>query len=435
MAIDTLYRATWDYAWHSAAYLELARISSLKGNIAKALQEVEESLTTNSRNNSAINLKASLLRANGDFAEAAEVLEPLLVNDPLDFRAANESFLTIKPWATCRRLKELAALNVKMRDFNQNYLELAAGYMNDGLLTEAADILMRFKGDDPEISYYLGYLADRKGNKQEAAKYFSKGSVQSVDYCFPFRLETVNVLETALKYKPDDSRAYYYLGDILYDKQPEKAIGFWEQAVKYDPDLAIAYRNLGWGYYHHQGDGLKAIASYEKAMGLKKDEPVYYEELDALYEMSNAPVDKRLKMFEGNNATVSKRDDAFARQLTVLTLAGKADEAVKYLTGRKFSYREGDSRVREVIIDAHLMLGKKYFADKNYSKALEEFLLAQVPEEEAGGSRTGNRNIQVDYYIGLAYEALGNRSKAKASLHCQQTVDRSTSYIKILPGT
>jgi len=431
-AIDTLYRATWDYAWHSAAYLELARISSLKGNIAKALQDVEESLTTNSRNNSAINLKASLLRANGDFAEAVEVLEPLLVNDPLDFRAANESFLTAKVMGNLPKAeKELAALNIKMRDFNQNYLELAAGYMNDGLLTEAADILMRFKGDDPEINYYLGYLADKKGNKPEAAKYFSKGSVQSVDFCFPFRLETVNVLETALKYKPDDSRAYYYLGDIMYDKQPEKAIGFWEQAVKYEPDLAIAYRNLGWGYYHHQGDGLKAIASYEKAMGLKKDEPVYYEELDALYEMSNAPVDKRLKMFEGNNATVSKRDDAFARQLTVLTLAGKPDEAVKYLTGRKFSYREGDSRVREVIIDAHLMLGKKYFADKNYNKALEEFLLAQVPEEEAGGSRTGNRNIQVDYYIGLAYEALGNRSKAKSFFTLSTDREsRSTSYIK-----
>ncbi len=59
------------------------------------------------------------------------------------------------------------------------------------------------------------------------------------------------------------------------------------------------------------------------------------------------------------------------------------------------------------------MLGKKYLAEKNYDKALAEFLLAQVPEEEAGGSRAGNRNLQVDYFIGLAYDAMGNRSKAK----------------------
>ncbi len=431
-AIDTLYRASWDYAWHSSAFLELARISSIKGNISKALDQVNESLSTNVKNNSAICLKASLLRASGDFEGAKTTLDPLLKNDPLDFRASNESYLTAKASGELANAeKELASLTIKMRNFDQNYLELAVGYLNDGMVAEAKDVLSRFKGNNPIVSYYLGYIADKTGDRQEAAKYFKSGSEQSVDYCFPFRLETINVLETALRYTPGDSRAYYYLGNILYDKQPEKAIGYWEQAVKYGPELAIAHRNLGWGYYHQLGDGLKAIASYEKAMSLKKDEPVYYEELDALYEMSNAPVEKRLKMFEGNNETVSGRDDAFARQLTVLTLAGKPETAVEYLTGRKFSYREGDSRVRDNIIDAHLMLGKKYFAGKDFKKALDEFLLAQVPEEEAGGSRSGNRNIQVDYFIGTAYEALGNRSKAKSYFTLSTGREtRSSSYIK-----
>jgi tetratricopeptide (TPR) repeat protein len=170
-------------------------------------------------------------------------------------------------------------------------------------------------------------------------------------------------------------------------------------------------------------------------MSLEKDEPVYYEELDALYEMSNAPVEKRLALFEGNNETVSKRDDAFARQITVLTLGGKPEKAVGYLTGRKFNYREGSSRVRDIIIDAHLMLGKKLMAAKNYDRALEEFLLAQVPEEEAGGSRSGNRNLQVSYFIGTAWEALGSRSKAKKyySLSTSQE-SGSSSYIKYYQG-
>ena len=42
-AIDTLYRATWDYAFHSAAYIELARISCLKGDLQKALGQINES--------------------------------------------------------------------------------------------------------------------------------------------------------------------------------------------------------------------------------------------------------------------------------------------------------------------------------------------------------------------------------------------------------
>jgi tetratricopeptide (TPR) repeat protein len=147
--------------------------------------------------------------------------------------------------------------------------------------------------------------------------------------------------------------------------------------------------------------------------------------------MSNATVERRLALFEGNNEIVSKRDDAFARQITVLTLAGKPDKAVEYLTGRKFNYREGSSRVRDIIIDAELMLGKKYFAEKDYNKALENFLLAQVPEEEAGESRSGNRNLQVDYFIGTAYEALGNKTKARNyfTMSTGQQA-RTTSYIK-----
>jgi len=435
-AIDTLYRAAWDYAFHSAAYLELARISSLRGEMQKALDQVNESLSTNSRNNSAIGLKSSILRRLGRFDKAIEILDDVLENDPLDFRAQNEIYLNFKQLGDNQKTEQaLADLTVKMRDYDQNYLELGIAYLNDGMIDDAEDVFKRFKEKNPLICYYLGYIADKKGNKSDATKLFMEGSDLSVDYVFPFRFETIEILKLASENNPDDAKPLYYLGNLLYDKQPEKAIECWENSVALDPSLAIAHRNLGWGYYHHLGDGLKAIASYEKAIDLKKDEPVYYEELDALYEMSNAPVEKRLALFEDSNETVLKRDDAFARQIIVLTLAGKPDRAVEYLTGRKFSYREGSSRARDMIIDAHLMLGEKYFDSKDYDKALEQFLLAQVPEEEAGGSRSGNRNLQASYYIGKAYEALNNKSMARkyyALSTSQESI--SSSYIKFYQG-
>ncbi len=435
-AIDTLYRATWDYAWHSAAYLELARIASVQGDFTKALALINESLSTNSRNNSAITFKAGIQRRNGDFEGAGKTLEAILQSDPLDFRAANESYLIAR--ASGNKMKadnELAQLISKMRDFAFNYLETAVGYINDGMQDEAADILQRFKGKNPIISYYLGYLSDYKGNKTEAGNYFNSGKGQSVDYIFPFRLETVKVLETALRYDPSDARAYYYLGNILYDKQPEKAIGYWEKSVEADPALAIAHRNLGWGYYNHSGDGYKAISEYEKALELEKTEPIFYEELDALYEMSNAPVEKRLSLFEGSNEITGKRDDTFARQISVLTLAGESEKAVEYLEGRVFNYREGSSRVRDIIIDAHLILGIKQMKEGNSKEALENFLLAQVPEEEATGGRSGNRNIQVNYYIGLAYEAMGNKAKAKNYFTLSaEGNSRSSDFVKYYQG-
>ncbi|MBN2667563.1 MAG: DUF5107 domain-containing protein [Bacteroidales bacterium] len=435
-ATDTLFRATWDYAFYSAAYLELARISSIRGDFSSALDRVDESLSTNSRNSSAIALRASLLRKLGRNGEALEMISRPASEDPLDFRIANELYLLSRDSGDDHKTsRALESVTMKMRDHAQNYLELAVAYMNDGLADEAEDVLKRFKGKNPLVSYYLGYISHRKGNRDEAARLSREGSSLSVDYVFPFRLETVDVLKTVSEYDPTDSKPWYYLGNLLYDKQPARAIEAWENSVRLDPSLAIAHRNLGWGYYRHYGDGVKAIASYEKAISLNRNEPVYYEELDALYEMSNSPVSKRLALFDGNNEVVSARDDAFARQITVLTLAGKPEKAVEYLEGKQFSYREGSSRVRDIMIDAHLMLGRKYMAEKNYSKALDQFLLAQVPEEEAGGSRFGNRNYQVDYFIGTAYEALRSKGKAKKSFQMSTAREAlSSSYIRYYQG-
>jgi tetratricopeptide (TPR) repeat protein len=414
-AIDTLYRATWDYAWHSAAYYQLAQISVSRGDFEKALFQINESLSTNTRNNSAVALKASILRLQGNHKEAISILKEVIKTDPLDFRLNFEYYLTVRASGQVQEAgRNLKSLTEMMRGFDQNYLDLAVGYINDGLLSDAEEVLLRFTGHYSIIEYYLGYLNDQLGNSAKATDYFKIASDMSTDYVFPHRLKTIDVLQTALKYNPGDGKAYYYIGNILYEKQPTKAIENWENAIKHDPDLAIAYRNLGWGYYRHYGDGYKAISYYEKAITLNKNEAIYYYELDALYEMSNAPIEKRLALFDGKNEIVKNRDDAFIRQIAVLTLSGQSEKAVDYLDGIQLGYREGSSQGREVMIDAYLMAGKKFLERNEAEKALAHFLKAQVPEEEAGSARFGNRDIQVNYYIGRAYETLGNKQQSES---------------------
>lgn len=433
-AEDTLYRATWDYAWHSAAYYQLAQISAQKENWDKALYQVNESLATNARNNRAIALKASMLRKMDRAAEAVAVLRPVAETDPLDFRIHNELYLNLKKTRAAGEADRVfATMSERMRNNGQNYLELAAGYINDGLYADAKEVLLRFSGGQPEILYYLGFLEKELGNDGAAARYFEQASARPTDYVFPYRLETLNVLKSALKSNPRDGKAFYYMGNILYEKQPEKAMGYWHEAVQHQPDLAIAFRNLGWGYYRHYGDGVKAIESYEKAISLNRSEAIYYTELDALYEMSNAPVEKRIKLFEGSNEVVKNRDDSFIRQIAVLTLAGQAEKAVEYLDGMTFSYREGTSRAREVMIDAHVVAGMKCLTDGNPLKALEMFQGALVQDEEAGSARFGNRDIQVNYLIGKALKATGDTEEAlqyfkKAVEHGIQPSDLMAYY-------
>lgn len=413
-AIDTLYRATWDYAYHSSAYFELTQISSMQGDFKKALHQINESLSTNMKNNRAIGLKASIQRRMKDYKGASETISKAVVKDPLNFRLANEAYLIAKESGNTSLAKtELASFSIKMRDFDLNYLELAVGYVNEGFFNEAQDVLKRFNGNNPIVNYYLGYIQHKLGNKEQAAKQFKIANSLSEDNCFPFRLETIKILKTAIDYNNADGKAYYYLGNILYNKQPAIAIKYWEEAVKYETELAMAYRNLGWGYYRHYEDYQKAIPFYEKAILLDKSIAIFYAELDNLYELNNSSIEKRLKIFEGNSKVIRVRDDAFISQITVLTLARKPDLAVQHLKGKQFSFREGNSRVREVIIDAQLTLGMQFLGKKKYTKALEHFLLAQVPDEEAGSARSGNRSLQINYFIGLAYEALKDNTNAE----------------------
>jgi len=191
--------------------------------------------------------------------------------------------------------------------------------------------------------------------------------------------------------------------------------------------MAIAWRNLGFGYYHSSGDIKKAIGSYEKALSLKKDDPIYYSELDPLYEMNNTPVETRSKLFESSHEVVKQRDDSFVREIMVLNLSGQADKAVEYLKNSSFHFREGSSRVRDITVDAHLLLGKKLLAEKKNQQALEQFLsVSDAPDIDDSEVASDLRNPQINYYIGLTYEALGKKNESKAYL--------SKSKDQILPG-
>lgn len=413
-AIDTLYRATWDYAFHAPAYFQLAQLSSNKGDYNKALEEVNKSLRTNNIDNRAIALKVALLRQLGKNDEALLILQAILKDDPLDFRIRNEYYLILQKQNELSKAQEvLSSIEKDMREFDDNYLELAVSYINDGLFKEAEEVLLRYNGNNPFFDYYLGYIEDKRDNREKATGYFKKAAGHTVDYIFPYRLESVNILKKAMEYNPSDGKAYYYLGNILYEKQPEVAIKYWEKATEVTPALPIVYRNLGWGYSHFYNDIDQAISYYEKAVQLNKNEAIYYSELDALYTQANKPVKTRLKLFEGSENVIKNRDDAFIRLIDVLTLAGESEKAILLLNDAHFSYREGSSNVRDLIINAQIVSGIKYYNNKDYQKALEYFLKSQIQEEEAGSAIFGNRDMQVNFYIAEAYKALGKKALAK----------------------
>ena len=236
----------------------------------------------------------------------------------------------------------------------------------------------------------------------------------STDYCFPFRLESIEVLNAAIKHNPSDARACYYLGNLLYDLQPDEAIKLWEKSRTIDNSFSVVHRNLGWAYYRTERNIPQAIACYEKAVNCNDKDPRLYVELDRLYEVENVPLRKRLALLEKNHKTVVKRNDSFLREIMALVLVGRYDEAIDFLVNNHFHVREGGGEIHDVYVDAHLLRGLSYLKNKQFEKALSDFHKAsEYPENlSVGRPKNDRRAPHVAYYTGTAYEALGDTEKA-----------------------
>lgn len=408
-AYDTLYRAAWDQSFASPAYFHLAQISSIRKDYERALEEISRSLDYNSSNLNSLNLKTSLLRETGNIDQAKELAGKVLKKDILNFWAQNELVLISGDNDEKENLKKL------MRDNPESYIELAVGYLNSGLHTEAKNILLTAANSGnkrlsryPTIHYYLGFLYDNEENSEKAGYHFNLGKSLSTDYCFPFRLETINIYKTALKRDASDSRAFYYLGNLLYDRQPEKAIDFWEKTVQLEPELAIAHRNLGWGYNHSRNDLDKAITSYEEAIKNDKTQARYYYELDKLYEKNGTSIDIRHKLLTANHEFVAKRADAILQEIQVLSLIGEYKKAIDYLKSTFFSRQEGFDNIHEIYVDACLGQGILELNSGNNEQAKLYFEMADEYPENHQMSREDDyeKNAQVLYFQAIADERL-----------------------------
>jgi tetratricopeptide (TPR) repeat protein len=153
--------------------------------------------------------------------------------------------------------------------------------------------------------------------------------------------------------------------------------------------------------------------------------------------MNNTPIETRSKLFESRHEIVRQRDDSFVREIIVLNLSDQPEKAVEYLKNSSFHFREGSSRTRDITADAYLLLGKKYLAEKRYDQALKQFTtIIETPDrDDSEGSMGDMRNPQINYYIGLTYEALGKKADAKSYFNkSKDQILREVNYIMYYQG-
>ena len=397
-AYDTLYRATWNYTYNSAANTQLARMYSEEKRWGMALERLDEAIAYNGRNYTALNLKGSVLKSLGRDAEARQCFDRVLADDPINAYALHET----ASHDDFRRF---------MREQPESYLELAIQYWHNGFTDTAVNLLKEIDArvPYPTVKMYLGYLTGED-------RYFGEALSLPVGYCAPFQLETVPVLEKAKSVCSDSSLPYYYLGNLYYNIQPDNAIREWEKCVAIQPDNDLAWRNLGWAHWLHTKDYAKSADCYRKAIELNPDAALYLEECDQVLEALGTPVQERYDLLKSHHATAEKRYYPLAQEVITGTYVGDYDYVLDLLDRCYFPTREGVANFHDNFVDALILAGEEKIAEGKVEQAVTLYKKAFTYPENHQVFLVDERathDAQINYCLGEAYAALGQDAEAE----------------------
>ncbi len=403
-AFNAFHKAVWNAAWQDCAYFELARLSSQDENYPQALNYLKRSLSRNERHYKARHLMIALFRRLGDLESSRRESVRSLESDPLEYGALWERYLLDGDLEFQRIVGSDPGVHI----------EIGLDYAHAGLFEDSIRLLERV-AFDPLAAYTLGWVLVQSGHEQAATDQFRQAAALPVDYCFPNRLEDVIVLEAAQRADPQDARAPYYLGNFWYAHRCySEAIECWEKSAELDSGFATVFRNLGLAYFNKRGDAQKALACFEKAFTLNPADGRVFYELDQLFkQLKRRPCD-RLHVLQQHPDLVEQRDDLSIELITLLNLCGCPDDAYEHLKQRNFHpWEGGEGKVTGQYVISLVEKARAFILAGKASSAIDLLVQAQeYPHNLGEGKLVGAQENNVFYYLGLAYEQLGDPEKA-----------------------
>jgi len=419
-AYGVFYKAVWNQAWMAAGCHALAEIDCRRGQWPTALDHLDQSLRFNTDNTRARNLKAVVLRRLHRASEADELLAATLALDPLDWWARH---LAGGP-ADCDLQARLDVAHDFARAglFNEaiDWLELAPSQKR----VAPGELLNQNWGALPLVHYTLGWLQHRNGNGKAARDCFNRAAEIAPDYCFPARIEEIAILELAMQVNPGDSRAPYYLGNLLYDRRRhEEAIALWERSVRLNARFATAWRNLGLGYFNIRKEPSRARSAYEHAFCCDPNDARLLYERDQLWKRLGVKPSRRLRELEKHSTLVQQRDDLSVELCALYNQTGQHVKAMQLVSSRIFQpWEGGEGRPLGQHVRSQLALGRAALAHGDFQNARAHFEHALTSPRNLGEAKHLLANqSDIFYWLGCALSELGENKLARRNWRAAAT--------------
>lgn len=406
---DDLHRIGRRAAYRHVAPYVLASLAVAEDDLPGAETLLRQSNRHNPSDLKTRTILASVLRHLGRGEEAREIVDRVLNEDPIYELALLERVF----------LGGDDGEPSLLSDDPQYTIEAACGYLEMNLLEDTVRALELCQErsstrQHPFVEFFLGYLADRMGQPDRAESCYKRGLALSPKSVFPFRTESLAVLQTGLRYDPDSWKLHYYLGTLLTAKlRWREGLEHFQAATKTSPNCSVLYSNLGTVYWRKLKDLKKAQAAFEKARECDPDDYHYYVALDRLYAESDEPA-KRQDLFSQTPPDVGNDFRVRFRHATYYCDVGRYDEALGVLRETTFIPWEGFTQVHNLYARVLHLRADKQMRDGNYDQAIQDLRQAMEYPENLGVGKPHNPNFVREHYsLGVCYGALGKTALAR----------------------
>lgn len=427
-AYDAFFKATWTNDQQEMSFYYLAAIQVRNNDYTSALELIDQSLVKNAHNIKARGLRALILRRLGWNQEAKKQIWENLKLDKFDYYSMFE-----REFVSGEKTDRFV-----MRNFHENYLMTARDYAESGGYEEALKVLSECTQNHPMLHYYKGYYYGKLGNIAGMEEEYHTANQCDPAYCFPNKLNDIAVLNDAILNDPFEAKAYYYLGNLFYDKlQYETAIQLWEKSEEIDDKYPTLERNLALGYYNKRNDQSGARKKLEKAFSLDKSDARVFMELDQLYKILGVSLSYRLKMYDDNRAIITERDDLYTEYVTLLNLAGRNQDAYDSIMNYVFRpWEGGEGKISTQYKIALSELAQSALKIREYQRAKELLQSALIyPDNLGEGKLVGTKDNDIYYILGLALEGLGEDSAEMYSkAACGESIPAGAMYYNDQPA-
>ncbi len=408
-ARDAFAKAAWNAGWRTPALVALARLDVRDGAWVAAVARLDAALATDRDNLQALDLLVVALRAAGRAEEGDALLAAHLAAEPLDW------------WAVDLVGKDLETDAQTCLDVAYEYL--AAGLWEDAArvaavaaLRQSTQPILGANNAGPLAHYCraraLAELGDTHGSRQA----LRLARTCEATNCLPGRLDDVDLLTWSLAGEHDDARAHALLGHWLYFRQrPADAREHWLAAVRLDPADAVSWRNLAVAAYNVDRDADAADEYYEHALAVRPLDARLWYERDQLAKRRRVPPERRLAALARHPEIVGQRDDLSVEWADLLTLTGRADEALGVLAGRQFGpWEGGEGKVLAAWDAAHLALAREAMAAGRPARAADLLRAAlDVPHDLGEDRHTLGNYADLWVTLGDACAASGAGDEAE----------------------